>query len=75
MKGLLLNAFESQEPIEMIYMSERGKISQRIVRLEEIQETYIKAFCLLRNQRRIFRLSNILSMRLAKDRRKKRWVS
>jgi predicted DNA-binding transcriptional regulator YafY len=74
-RGLLLNALAANEPVEIIYLSEKGQLSQRVVVLEAIESTYIKAFCNLRKQRRIFKLSNILSIRLAKNRRKRKWVS
>jgi predicted DNA-binding transcriptional regulator YafY len=76
MKGLLLNALEMQEPLEIIYISDKGELSQRVIILEAIGEAHIKAFCTLRRQRRIFKLSNILSARLARKRKeKKKWVS
>ncbi|WP_458296337.1 WYL domain-containing protein [Thermaerobacillus caldiproteolyticus] len=77
MRGLLLNALVSQEPLEIIYLSDRGQLSQRTIVLESVDDTHIKAFCQLRKQRRIFKLSNILSIRLAKHKRGKRtqWVS
>jgi predicted DNA-binding transcriptional regulator YafY len=75
MKGLLLNALAMNKPLEMIYLSEKGQFSQRVIVLEEVGDTYIKAFCKLRNQRRFFKLSNILSIRIAKERRKQKRVS
>jgi predicted DNA-binding transcriptional regulator YafY len=74
-RGLLLNALESQEPLEIIYMSDRGELSQRVIILESVGDTHIRAFCKLRKQWRIFKLSNILSIRLAKERRKQKRVS
>jgi predicted DNA-binding transcriptional regulator YafY len=74
-RGLLLNALAANEPVEIIYLNEKGQLSQRVVVLEAIEGTYIKAFCKLRNQRRVFKLSNILSIRLAKERRKQKRVS
>jgi predicted DNA-binding transcriptional regulator YafY len=74
-RGLLLNALESQEPLEIIYMSEQGELSQRVIILESVGDTHIRAFCKLRKQWRIFKLSNILSIRLAKERRKQKRVS
>ncbi|OAT71861.1 WYL domain-containing protein [Parageobacillus thermoglucosidasius] len=72
MRGLLLNALENHEPLEIIYLNDRGELSQRVIVLEDVGDTHIKAFCTLRRQRRIFRLSNILSARLA---RKRKWAS
>jgi predicted DNA-binding transcriptional regulator YafY len=75
MRGLLLNALALNKPLEMIYLSEQGQLSQRVIVLEEVGDTHIKAFCKLRNQRRVFKLGNILSIRLAKERRKQKRVS
>jgi predicted DNA-binding transcriptional regulator YafY len=76
LRGLLLNALENQQPLEIIYLSDRGQLSQRIIVLESVEDTRIKAFCTLRKQRRIFKLSNILSARLANRRKgKRKWVS
>jgi predicted DNA-binding transcriptional regulator YafY len=75
-RGLLLNALESQEPLEIIYLSDQGKLSQRVIILKSVGDTHIRAFCKLRKQWRIFKLSNILSARLARKRNEKRkWAS
>jgi predicted DNA-binding transcriptional regulator YafY len=71
MKGLLLRSLAVQQPLEIIYLSDKGKLSQRVIIVEEIQENKIIAFCKLRNQRRVFKLSNILSISLAKEKRKR----
>lgn len=62
MKGLLLRALESGDPLEMIYLSEKGELSQRKVRILEIKNGFIKAYCHLRNHQRFFRINNILSI-------------
>jgi predicted DNA-binding transcriptional regulator YafY len=71
LKGLLLNALAVNKPLEMIYTNEQGQLSQRIIVLEELADTHIKALCKLRNQRRVFKLSNTLSIRLTKEKRKR----
>lgn len=70
MRGLFLNALQKQEPIEIIYLSDKGQLSQRIIVIEHIEEKYIKAFCKLRKQPRVFKISNILSAGLARKKRK-----
>jgi predicted DNA-binding transcriptional regulator YafY len=74
-RGLFLNALERQEPVEIIYLNDQGELSQRVIVLESVGDTHIRAFCKLRKQWRIFKLSNILSIRLAKERRKQKRVS
>jgi predicted DNA-binding transcriptional regulator YafY len=43
--------------------------------LEAVGDAHIKAFCALRKQRRIFKLSSILSIHPAAERRKQKIVS
>jgi predicted DNA-binding transcriptional regulator YafY len=74
-KGLLLRALSVQQPLEIIYLSDKGKISQRIIIVEDVQENKIIAFCELRNQYRTFKIENILSINIAKKRGRKSWAS
>ncbi|MEH7115485.1 hypothetical protein V7124_24460 [Neobacillus niacini] len=62
MDGLLLHSIEENIPLEMIYLSEDQQISQRKLIVKEINDEYIRAYCLLRNQVRTFRRDNILSI-------------
>ncbi|HZH61604.1 MAG TPA: hypothetical protein VEY70_18940 [Metabacillus sp.] len=61
MNGLLQRSKEEKFPIEIIYISNTGEITQRTIIVKEIQSEYIKAFCLLKQQPRLFNRSNILS--------------
>jgi predicted DNA-binding transcriptional regulator YafY len=49
--------------LEIIYQSKDGKFSQRNVRIVEVGETYIKAYCYTRKQTRIFTKDGILAQR------------
>lgn len=62
MKGLLMNAIESGKKLEMIYLSSKGEITQRIIKVEKVGEDYFRAYCFARNQVRTFNMSNILSI-------------
>ncbi|MEH7177453.1 hypothetical protein [Neobacillus vireti] len=62
MDGLLLRSIEEHMPLEMIYLSEDQQISQRQLLVKEINDDYIRAYCLLRKQIRTFRRENILSI-------------
>jgi predicted DNA-binding transcriptional regulator YafY len=62
MDGLLLRSIEENISLEMIYLSEDQQISQRKLIVKEINDEYIRAYCLLRNQIRTFRRDNILSI-------------
>lgn len=61
LKGILNRALLEQTPIEIIYMSQNGVLTQRLIKIIEINENTIKAFCLLRKRKRTFKLENILS--------------
>ena len=62
MDGLLLRAIEENIPLEMIYLSQDQQISQRKLLVKEVNDEYIRAYCLLRKQIRTFRRENILSL-------------
>jgi predicted DNA-binding transcriptional regulator YafY len=62
MDGLLLRSIEESIPLEMIYLSEDQQISQRKLLVKEVNDEYIRAYCLLRKQIRTFRRENILSI-------------
>jgi predicted DNA-binding transcriptional regulator YafY len=62
MDGLLLRSIEENIPLEMIYFSEDQKISHRKLLVKEVNDDYIRAYCLLRKQIRTFRRGNILSL-------------
>ena len=62
MDGFLLRSIEENIPIEMIYLSKGQQISQRKLLVKEVNDEYIRAYCLLRNQIRTFRRENILSI-------------
>jgi predicted DNA-binding transcriptional regulator YafY len=62
MDGLLLRSLEENVPLEMIYLSSDQQISQRSLLVKEVNDEYIRAYCLLRKQVRTFRRENILSL-------------
>jgi len=62
MKRLLLNAAETSEKLEMIYISNKGEITQRVIKVEKVGEEYFRAYCYTRKQVRTFNMSNILSI-------------
>lgn len=62
MDGIFLRSLEENIPLEMIYLSETNELSQRKLIIKEVNEEYIRAYCLLRRQVRTFRRNNILSI-------------
>ncbi|KWW16214.1 MULTISPECIES: hypothetical protein [Bacillaceae] len=66
MKYILRKHMEEKVPLEIIYLSEQGKITQRKIQVLEIYPGHIHAFCFLRQTKRTFKMNNILSARLIK---------
>jgi predicted DNA-binding transcriptional regulator YafY len=62
MKGLLLNAAETGERLEMIYICNKNELSQRTIKVLEVQEYEFKAYYYTRKQFRTFKISNVLSI-------------
>ncbi|WP_071393942.1 hypothetical protein [Bacillus tuaregi] len=62
MKLLIHKSLSEQVPIEMIYLSDKQQFTQRKIVVKQVDDDYIKAFCLLRGQTRIFKRDNILSI-------------
>ncbi len=69
MKGILLRAVNSNNPIQMIYQSNEGTISQRIIKVLAVNNGQIKTYCYTRKQFRTFSLDNILSVAPLRQRR------
>lgn len=58
----LKETVESNEVLEMIYLSDKGEISQRRIQVIRVYEESFTAYCFARKQQRTFKLSNVLSM-------------
>ena len=69
MNGLFLTSMEQQIPVEIMYISSKGTITDRLIIVKGIEENYIRAYCLTKRQPRIFILANILSAAKRKTRR------
>lgn len=63
LRKTLLMALEQERRICMIYES-GGKYTERTVRVIELREDAVYAYCYLRRKRRLFKLANILSAQL-----------
>ncbi|MEF7565981.1 hypothetical protein V4V35_23610 [Bacillus infantis] len=62
MEKLLEWSLLEQKCVDMIYQSEKGAITQRIIRVLSDQGEYIKAYCYFRKSERLFKRANILSV-------------
>jgi predicted DNA-binding transcriptional regulator YafY len=69
MKGLLLNARENKTPLIMIYMDDKGTITERFITVKDFDDDYIKAYCHWKKQYRTFKRCNILSIGPVRQRR------
>lgn len=70
MNRTLRMSLEEEKCIDMIYMNKRGELTQRIIKVLEIHEHHIKAFCFMRKEKRTFRKENILSVFMIRSQRK-----
>jgi predicted DNA-binding transcriptional regulator YafY len=61
-KNFLLRCQLNQKPVEIMYLSNSGEVSQRTITIRDIHDSKIKAYCHLRRTQRVFKLENILSI-------------
>ncbi len=61
MTNMLLRCIQERAAIEMIYLSQEGVISHRLIRPYSFDGNLITAYCAVRKQIRTFELKNILS--------------
>ena len=62
MDGLFIRSIEENIPLEMIYLADNQELSQRTLIVKEVNDEYVRAYCLLRKQMRTFKRENILSI-------------
>lgn len=57
----ILKVMEHGQLANMIYMKENGEISKRKVKVLSVEGNTFKAYCFLRNTKRIFKIDNVLA--------------
>lgn len=62
MKAMLQRSIETEDKLQLIYLSNAGSISQRVIKVLAVTDTSIKAYCYTKRQFRTFKLVNILSV-------------
>lgn len=62
MKEVIAKYLKWTDKIEIIYMSNDEKLSQRIVSIQKLTDNYLIGFCHNRNSYRKFKIENILSV-------------
>ncbi|ECD6517333.1 hypothetical protein E2329_23000 [Salmonella enterica subsp. enterica] len=70
MDKILALSMKNNQAVEMIYLSDKGQITQRMIRVLEINEHRFVAYCYLRQRKRTFKLNNILSIDIIRKKRK-----
>lgn len=62
MRGLFQRSIENKEKIIIFYIDSSGQVTERYVRVLQLHDGYITAYCHYRKQVRTFKLENILSV-------------
>jgi predicted DNA-binding transcriptional regulator YafY len=66
MKNFLSRCHLNKIPVEIMYITNNGQVSQRIISINNISERTIRAYCHLRKTQRVFKLDNVLSVNYKK---------
>lgn len=61
MVGFLSSAMNEKEKIMIYYMDHDNNVTQRIIRVVEVDNKRVLAYCYYRKQVRSFKIENILS--------------
>ncbi|WP_406945779.1 hypothetical protein ACJA3J_05885 [Halobacillus sp. SY10] len=69
MNGILNRAAGCKMSLEMIYIDGKGNMTQRKIRVVEVRESNVLAYCYNRKKVRSFRLDGILSVYPYKERK------
>lgn len=69
MDYMLKRSLNEKQKLELIYMANEGKISQRVIRVVSIKEGIVLAYCYTRKTVRLFKKENILSVHPYKERK------
>ena len=62
MKSFLSRCQLNKIPVEIMYISNNGQVSQRTISIKDINEVTFRAYCHLRKTQRVFKLENVLSV-------------
>jgi predicted DNA-binding transcriptional regulator YafY len=62
MNYLLKYSFLNSAPIEIIYQGKNNQFTKRAIVVKAINDSYIKAYCLIKRQPRIFKIDSILAV-------------
>ncbi|WP_281998705.1 hypothetical protein [Priestia flexa] len=65
-------AYNEGKNIEIMYINQKSQITQRVIKILEIHEHVITAYCYKQRSLRLFKIENILSGQIVKAQRKNR---
>ncbi|NCU18380.1 WYL domain-containing protein [Pallidibacillus pasinlerensis] len=68
MQGLLIKCAVDKKPVEIIYQSKKGTISQRTILIKKVNQQQILAYCYQKRQIRSFIIEQILAVQPVKKR-------
>jgi predicted DNA-binding transcriptional regulator YafY len=60
----LKKAFNEHKNLEIMYLGKNNEVSQRVIRILELNEHTVKAYCYQRKALRFFKIENMLSGRV-----------
>jgi predicted DNA-binding transcriptional regulator YafY len=67
MEKLLLKCRLANQPVDMIYLDQKGRISHRTIFVKRVKDGYLLAFCTMKGQQRTFCLNQILAVEKNQD--------
>lgn len=60
-RNQLKRACEEKIALEIIYLKKDQSISQRIIMVHAVNDTFVNGYCLIKKQPRIFKVDSILA--------------
>ena len=62
MRAQILKAFKYQQLVDIMSLANDGTISKRRIKIFKVSGESFQAYCFLRNEKRTFKLDNVLSL-------------
>ncbi|SDN46929.1 hypothetical protein SAMN04488137_4571 [Fictibacillus solisalsi] len=62
MENFFVKCQKTAQPVEIVYLANNGSITQRTILINEIEESFIKAYCYSRKAIRTFKKEHILAV-------------
>ena len=62
MRSELVKSMEWSYILDMIYTAQDGTISKRRIKVKQVGDVSVRAYCYLRNANRTFKIDNILAL-------------